>query len=127
VPGKLVRRALTRILTPGTALEDTQLDSRRGNYLLALNWDKSGWHAAWLDVSTADFRLATDSTPERLLPLLHALAPSEVILPEGLETPDAFGETLGQLLAGRSVTRTPGWNFEVAAGARLVAPSLFTV
>lgn len=124
VPGKLVRRALTRILTPGTALEDTQLDSRRGNYLLALNWDKSGWHAAWLDVSTADFRLATDRTPERLLPLLHALAPSEVILPEGLETPDAFGETLGQLLAGRSVTRTPGWNFEVAAGARLVAQTL---
>lgn len=124
VPGKLVRRALTRILTPGTALEDSQLDSRRGNYLLALNWDKTGWHAAWLDVSTADFRLATDATPDRLLPLLHALAPSEVILPEGLETPDAFGEALGQLLSGRSVTRTPGWNFEASAGARLVAQTL---
>lgn len=124
VPGKLVRRALTRILTPGTALEDSQLDSRRGNYLLALSWDKAGWHAAWLDVSTADFRLATDTTPDRLLPLLHALAPSEVILPEGLETPDAFGEALGQLLAGRSVTRTPGWNFDVAAGARLVGQTL---
>ena len=124
VPGKLVRRALTRILTPGTALEDSQLDSRRGNYLLALNWDKTGWHAAWLDVSTADFRLATEAAPDRLLPLLHALAPSEVILPEGLETPDAFGEALGQLLSGRSVTRTPGWNFEVSAGARLVAQTL---
>lgn len=30
VAGKLVRRGLTRILTPGTALEDSQLDSRRG-------------------------------------------------------------------------------------------------
>ena len=49
VAGKLVRRGLTRILTPGTALEDSQLDSRRGNYLAALCWDKQGWHAAWLD------------------------------------------------------------------------------
>jgi len=124
VPGKLVRRALTRILTPGTALEDSQLDSRRGNYLLALSWDKSGWHAAWLDVSTADFRIATDASLDRLLPLLHSLAPSEVILPEGLETPDAQGEAVGQLLAGRSVSRTPGWNFDVAAGARLVGQTL---
>ena len=29
VAGKLVRRGLTRVLTPGTALEDSQLDSRR--------------------------------------------------------------------------------------------------
>ena len=42
VAGKLVRRGLTRILTPGTALEDSQLDSRRGNYLVALSWDKQG-------------------------------------------------------------------------------------
>ena len=39
VAGKLVRRGLTRILTPGTALEDSQLDSRRGNYLAAISWD----------------------------------------------------------------------------------------
>lgn len=124
VAGKLVRRALTRILTPGTALEDSQLDSRKSNYLLALNWDKAGWHAAWLDVSTADFRLASDITPDRLFPHLHALSPSEVILPEGLEVPDAQSEILGQLLAGRSVSRTPGWNFDISAGARLVGQTL---
>jgi DNA mismatch repair protein MutS len=124
VAGKLVRRALTRILTPGTALEDSQLDSRKSNYLLALNWDKAGWHAAWLDVSTADFRLASDVTPDRLFPHLHALSPSEVILPEGLEVPDAQSELLGQLLVGRSVSRTPGWNFDIGAGARLVGQTL---
>ena len=85
VAGKLVRRGLSRILTPGTALEDAQLDSRKGNYLAAIHWDKQGWHAAWLDVSTADFRLATDASPHRLLPLLHSVSPREIILPEGLE------------------------------------------
>ena len=124
VAGKLVRRGLTRILTPGTALEDSQLDSRRGNYLAALCWDKQGWHAAWLDVSTADFRLATDSSPSRLLPLLHSVSPREIILPEGLEPSAADREALEVFLQGRAVSRLPGWNFDGAAGARLVAQTL---
>ena len=124
VAGKLVRRGLTRILTPGTALEDSQLDSRRGNYLAALCWDKQGWHAAWLDVSTADFRLASDSSPSRLLPLLHSVSPREIILPEGLEPSAAEREALEVFLQGRAVSRLPGWNFDGAAGARLVAQTL---
>ena len=124
VTGKLVRRGLTRILTPGTALEDSQLDSRRGNYLAALSWDKHGWHASWLDVSTADFRLATDQNPQRLLPLLHSVSPREVVLPEGLEPPPEYREAFEVFLQGRAVSRLPGWNFEVAAGARLVAQTL---
>ena len=124
VAGKLVRRGLTRILTPGTALEDSQLDSRRGNYLAALCWDKQGWHAAWLDVSTADFRLASDSSPSRLLPLLHSVSPREIILPEGSEPSADDREALEVFLQGRAVSRLPGWNFDGAAGARLVAQTL---
>jgi DNA mismatch repair protein MutS len=124
VAGKLVRRGLTRILTPGTALEDSQLDSRRGNYLAAISWDKHGWHASWLDVSTADFRLATDSSPARLLPLLHSVSPREIILPEGLEPSAEHREALEVFLQGRAVSRLPGWNFDGAAGARLVAQTL---
>ncbi|NBX34585.1 hypothetical protein EBR16_04405, partial [bacterium] len=124
VAGKLVRRGLTRILTPGTALEDSQLDSRRGNYLAAISWDKHGWHASWLDVSTADFRLATDVSPARLLPLLHSVSPREVILPEGLEPPAEHREALEVFLQGRATSRLPGWNFDGSAGARLVAQTL---
>ncbi len=120
VPGKLVRRAVTRILTPGTALEDNQLDSRRGNYLLALAQDRKGWHAAWLDVSTADFRIATDPELARLMPLLHAVGPAELLMAEGHEPP---AEVLALVASGR-ISRTPGWNFEGAAGARLVAETL---
>ncbi len=124
IAGKLVRRGLTRILTPGTALEDSQLDSRRGNYLAALSWDKHGWHASWLDVSTADFRLASDTSPARLLPLLHSVSPREIILPEGLEPYPEHREALEVFLQGRAISRLPGWNFEISAGARLVAQTL---
>jgi DNA mismatch repair protein MutS len=120
VPGKLVRRELTRILTPGTALEDGQLDSRRGNYLLALSRDRAGWHAAWLDVSTSDFRVASSPDLEPLLPTLHALAPAEILLAEDHEPP----AELGPLLGASRLSRTPGWNFDPATGARLVAETL---
>jgi DNA mismatch repair protein MutS len=120
VPGKLVRRALTRILTPGTALEEGQLDARRGNYLVAIAADRSGWHAAWIDVSTSDFRLASSSELAPLLPTLHALNPAEILLAEGHEPP----AELAPLLGATRVSRTPGWNFDVAAGARLVAETL---
>jgi DNA mismatch repair protein MutS len=120
VPGKLVRRALTRILTPGTALEEGQLDARRGNYLLAVSQDKSGWHAAWLDVSTSDFRISSSPELAPLLPTLHALAPSEILLAEGHEPPS----DLMPLLGASRVTRLPGWNFDPVPGARLVAETL---
>ncbi len=120
VPGKLVRRAVTRILTPGTALEDNQLDSRRGNYLLALANDRRGWHAAWLDVSTADFRLATDIELARLMPLLHAVGPAELLMAEGHEPP---AEVLALVPSGR-ISRTQGWNFDPVAGGRIVAETL---
>lgn len=120
VPGKLVRRALSRILTPGTALEDSQLDARRGNYLLGLSHDRAGWHAAWLDVSTADFRIASEPDLARLLPALHALAPAEILLAENFEPPE---EILALTATGR-ISRTPGWNFDAATGARLISETL---
>src|SRR5581483_3041474 len=47
--GKLVRRQLTRILSPGTTLAANQLDAVRNHYLAAIAVDKHGLHAAWLD------------------------------------------------------------------------------
>src|SRR5690606_7983780 len=57
VAGKLVKRALTRILSPGTTLDANQLDASRNHYLCALVRDKAGLHAAWLDLSTGEFRI----------------------------------------------------------------------
>ncbi len=56
-----VRRAVVRIVTPGTLTEDALLDARRHNYLAALA-DASGDLAiAWLDLSTGEF--ATQAVP----------------------------------------------------------------
>src|SRR3954469_10965768 len=66
--GKLVRRQLTRILSPGTTLAANQLDAARNHYLCAVALDKNGLHAAWLDLSTGEFKVATDPNIANLLP-----------------------------------------------------------
>src|SRR5579863_10756547 len=50
-----VRRAVVRIVTPGTLTEDNLLDARRHNYLAALADASGGLAVAWLDLSTGDF------------------------------------------------------------------------
>ncbi|MBL9212884.1 MAG: DNA mismatch repair protein MutS, partial [Opitutaceae bacterium] len=81
--GKLVRRQLTRILSPGTTLAANQLDAARNHYLAAVALDKTGLHAAWLDLSTGEFRVATDVGIANLLPVLTALDPAELLITEG--------------------------------------------
>ena len=81
-PGRLVTRKLTRILSPGTTLAANQVDAARNHYLAAIVLDKSGLHAAWLDISTGEFKVATDGRIENLLPILSALSPDEVLVAE---------------------------------------------
>ena len=59
----VVRRDVVRLVTPGTLTEDTLLDARRNNYLLAvararLSGDDSRFALAWIDISTGEFRVS---------------------------------------------------------------------
>src|SRR6266446_8002645 len=60
----VVRRDVIRLVTPGTLTEDTLLDPRRNNYLLAIararvsSGEESRFALAWLDISTGEFRIA---------------------------------------------------------------------
>ncbi len=130
-PGKIVKRALSRILTPGTTLDEHQLDARRNNFLLAVHSDKHGFHASWLDLSTGDFHLASDEDPEQLLPLFHSLDPREIILPEAASTAWAheanlseWYESFDQFQTGRPSTLLPDYLFSPDEGKERVIQTL---
>jgi DNA mismatch repair protein MutS len=130
-PGKLVKRSLTRILSPGTTLDANQLQANRNHYLAALDFTKHGLHAAWIDLSTGEFQLASDATAEKLLPVLHALNPAELVLAErALEEWKAHPHehtphrTLAAFCEGRSISEIPGYHFEIVSGARTVMETL---
>ncbi|HEY9800961.1 MAG TPA: DNA mismatch repair protein MutS [Leptolyngbyaceae cyanobacterium] len=77
----LVRREVTRILTPGTLLEEGMLKSSRNNYLAAVVIAGNHWGLAYADISTGEFLTTQDSDLERLTQELMRLQPSEVLVP----------------------------------------------
>jgi DNA mismatch repair protein MutS len=129
--GKLVRRQLTRILSPGTTLAANQLDAARNHYLCALSYDKVGLHAAWLDLSTGEFKVATDSSIANLLPVLTALDPAELLIIEGELSrwqASPHEETAVHALHGfcssRLSSELAGYHFETSTGAKTVMDTL---
>ena len=130
-PGKLVKRGITRILTPGTVLEDGQLDGSSNHFLLSFELDGKGVRAAWLDLSTGKFVLGVWESPHDFLSLLNSLSPKEILVPEGLasrmesvDLPLSFKDELDRVLGEVTRTERPGFDFDRRSGAREVMESL---
>ncbi|HHP7243996.1 MAG TPA: DNA mismatch repair protein MutS, partial [Elainellaceae cyanobacterium] len=87
--GQLVRRAITRVITPGTVLEDGMLDARRNNFLVAVVIAGTHWGLAYADVSTGEFLTTQSSQLDQLTQELMRLQPSEVLVPTN--APDLGG------------------------------------
>ncbi len=77
----LVKREVTRILTPGTLLEEGMLKSSRNNYLAAVVIAVNHWGLAYADISTGEFLTTQGSDLEHLTQELMRLQPSEVVVP----------------------------------------------
>src|SRR5436853_4628693 len=99
----VVRRDVVRLVTPGTLTEDTLLDARANNYLLALararassGGDRIG--LAWIDISTSEF-IVTECATGELAPTLSRINPSEVIVTDALYGDAELGPVLRDLPA----------------------------
>jgi len=80
----VVRRDVTRVLTPGTVVEDAYLDPSRPNYLVAA-WARGAEAGlAACDVSTGELLLC-QLPRERLASELERLAPAELLTPPGVD------------------------------------------
>src|SRR5689334_378045 len=80
----VVKRDVTRVLTPGTVVEDAYLEPARANYLVAA-WTHGGDAGlAACDVSTGDLLLC-QMPRDRLASELERLAPSELLTPPEIE------------------------------------------
>ena len=84
----VVRRDVVRLVTPGTLTEDTLLDAKRNNYLLAVARARTGdeearFALAWIDISTGEFRI-TECDRLSLSAEIARLEPSEIIVSDAL-------------------------------------------
>src|SRR6478672_1982217 len=105
----VVRRDVVRLVTPGTLTEDTLLDARTNNYLLAIarargssGGDRVG--LAWIDISTAEF-MVTECATSELAATLARINPNEVIVTDALYGDGEIGALLRELPAVTPLTR----------------------
>src|SRR5215475_2809145 len=86
----VVRRDVVRLVTPGTLTEDTLLDARRNNYLLAVararpssGGEETRFALAWIDISTGEFRIA-ECDRAALSTEIARLEPGEILVSDAL-------------------------------------------
>jgi DNA mismatch repair protein MutS len=116
-----LKRDVTRIVTPGTLVEDEFLPPRENNFLVALGEVKSGdasgrFALSWVDLSTGDFFVETVS-PDRIEETLARLSAAELIISDQPEPGHDLSQadTLG--LVG-CVSRRPAGLFDSREGER---------
>lgn len=125
----LVRRGITRVVTPGVVMDAESLDARANNYLVAIvpagePRADACYAVAALDVSTGEFRVTEVVGQSALRCELSRLEPRELLLPQA---PDgAIEALLGDRARRAAISRPPAPIFAPNTArdvlARLVGP-----
>jgi DNA mismatch repair protein MutS len=105
----VVRRGVVRLVTPGTLTEDTLLDARANNYLLAIARSRASssqdrFGLAWIDISTSEF-MVTECSGGELSATLSRINPNEVIVSDALYADASLAQLLNELPAVTPLTR----------------------
>jgi DNA mismatch repair protein MutS len=80
-PGKLVKREVTQILSPGTHFDERILVAERNNFLAAIYPLGKTFGLALVDLTTGDFMTTELEAGSALLTELERLRPAEIIYP----------------------------------------------
>jgi len=118
----IVRRAVTRVVTPGTSLGPQNLPAKGNRYLLALSKNAgTGFGLAYLDFSTGEFRASQFARLDEVMDEVARLDPAELLLPRSLLEEPGPAERLNRYLAdveGTAVNHPPEFAFELAEAER---------
>jgi DNA mismatch repair protein MutS len=124
---KLVKREVTRVVTPGTAVDAQLLEPRENNYLAAAVEREGALGLAFADVSTGDFR-ATEFTGSeagaRFQEELARMRPRELLLSSAARSgdsgwaPSSGVSNLKSEISGLTETRLDDWVFNEEYGER---------
>ena len=112
----LVKREVTRVVTPGTLTDDALLDPRESNYLAAVTLPDAGKSAdkvgiAWAELSTGRF-FAAVVAPSQLADQLARIGPSECLVGDSSEPLPEF------IRSSLSITTRPAWSFALDAAQK---------
>ena len=107
----LVERKVVRVVTPGTVTDESLLEERRDNLLLAISAGKHGYGLAWVDLSAGRFLLSEVANAEALASELARLTPAESLIADEGVWPKFVSELPG-------LRRRAPWHFDSETGYR---------
>ncbi|MBI4367382.1 MAG: DNA mismatch repair protein MutS [Deltaproteobacteria bacterium] len=99
----VVKRAITRVITPGVVWAEDALPPREGNYLAAIARGISRFGFAVIDVTTGDFRATEVASAKGLADEIARFDPREVLVAHDWRA-EGFPADLATSLDGRTVT-----------------------
>lgn len=105
VQGKSMERKVTRLITPGTVIEDNMLPERQDNLIVSIYQDRSIYGLSTLNLSSGQFTTTEVETFPELQLLVDKIDPAELIYPEGFAE-QAFVENC------RCAKARPVWAFD---------------
>ncbi len=123
----LVKREVTRVVSPGTLTDAAYLDAREPAFLAAVRGpasDEDRWGLAFLDVSTGEFAAAEFAGPDAAAAVFMELAmlrPREVLAADDAPLPDAMAAS-----ERCRITRVDGWTMEPTRAREALCTQLRT-
>ncbi|MCS6970839.1 MAG: DNA mismatch repair protein MutS [Planctomycetota bacterium] len=121
----LVRRGLTRLVTPGTLIDEQGLAATVANWLVALTGLSAPLGIAALDVSTGRFTVEEADDAHELAESLARLQPVELLLPASVrERPDCTATLAALLPTPPPVAALPDPLWDAADGRRFLCQAL---
>ncbi len=118
----LVKRQITRVITPGTVIDSSALRPEQNNFLAALVYSRDGKRRALasLDISTGEFKVTIFDDDSRLLTEFSRLDVRECLVISGQE--ENWDKTGGRILPRNPVlwTELDSWIFSFDAAEELL-------
>lgn len=115
----IVRREVTRIVTPGTVLEENVLESARNNFLAGVCPQGAVFGLALLDLSTGTFWVEESESLAAIQDNLARHAPAECVIPEAVRDDPSFVSLTGGV-SGTMLSPYDDWTFEKDAALDLL-------
>lgn len=77
----IVRREVTRVVTPGTLTDSETQSNKRNNYLASVYKHKNTYGIAYCDLSTGEFKITQTNNSQKMKEEINRIIPSEVLIP----------------------------------------------
>ena len=91
----IVKREVTRVITPGTVIDTEYLDEKSNNYLMGIKIDGNRGAISYMDITTGEFKASEFQSEDivfKLLGEINKLSPKEILLDE--KTYDKYADEL---------------------------------